>query len=244
MTNRLKFINENNIYWLLKWGSSLGAGIVNSSGEFLSANEQEVYGSLKFDKRRRDWLLGRYTAKHLIQQVVREKIGRLLPLTSFSVLGRPDGSPEVIWENPPDNFACTISISHSADMAFCTLVERADWPLGADIERVEGRIMGFITPYLTAAERDLIAQTAEGLRPLHTTAIWSAKEAVLKALRVGLKQDTRTLSCLVSPVAAPPDDWTRFMIQWEAGVEERPLSGWWRVQDDFILAVAVQMEPS
>lgn len=238
----MQFLSENNLYWSLHTSSAVSA-IHPSLSNLLSETENDTYTNLRTDKRRQDWLLGRYTAKHLIQQVIREKTGQLLPLTSFSILGRPDGSPEVIWENPPDNFACTISISHSADMAFCALVERADWPLGADVERVDERIMEFIEAYLTAAENELLEQTAEGLRPLHTTAIWSAKEAVLKALRVGLRQDTRTLSCLIQPVTAPPDDWTPFAIQWEVGVEERPLTGWWRVFDDFALTFVTQGVP-
>lgn len=244
MNNRIEYDKNSNVHWLVERLTALLLPFGALADNLLSEDEQGIFYTLRTDKRRRDWLLGRYTAKHLVQQVVQQRTGQTIPLTSFSILGRPDGSPEVIWENQPDNFTCTISISHSADRAFCALVERADWPLGADVERVDGQIMGFIGRYLTAAERDLIAQTAEGLRPLYATAIWSAKEAVLKALRVGLKQDTRTLSCLISPVTAPPDEWTPFAIRWEGEGEERPLTGWWRVQDDFILAVAVQMEPA
>jgi 4'-phosphopantetheinyl transferase len=242
--NQVQFLEKGGVYWLQSSvATSLHAEYSWAQGSLLSDQETTLVASFKAEKRRRDWLLGRYTAKHLVQQVVREKTGQLPPLTSFSVLGRPDGSPEVVWKEQPDNFACTISISHSADVAFCALIERADWPLGADVERVDRRIMSFINDYLTAAEHELIEQTVEGWRPLHSTAIWSAKEAALKALRVGLRQDTRTLSCLVAPVAAPPDDWTPFIIQWEAGVKERPLTGWWRIEDNFILAMAVQTKP-
>jgi 4'-phosphopantetheinyl transferase len=243
MDNKTGFMPAGKIQWLLQ----SKAGIARSTTIFQPANlltqaEQAVYANLKADKRRHDWLLGRYTAKQLIQQVAAQRTGQTIPLNTFSILGRPDGSPEVVWDDPPDNFACTISISHSADMAFCALVERANWPLGADVERIDRRIMGFIGAYLTAAERELIEQTVERLRPLHTTAIWSAKEAVLKALRVGLKQDTRTLSCLIAAVTTAPNDWTSFVVQWEEEPEERPLTGWWRMEGDFILAMAVQTE--
>jgi len=207
----------------------------------LSQAEQAIYTTLKADKRRSDWLLGRYTAKHLIQQVAEQRAGQTIPLTAFSILGRADGSPEVVWDTPAHGFDCTISISHSADKALCALVERNGWPLGADIEQISPHIMGFIGDYLTATERALIRQTAEALRPLHTTAIWSAKEAALKAMRIGLKQDTRSLSCLIGPIESPPDDWTPFTIQWEDLPLERPappLTGWWQVHDGFILALA------
>jgi len=236
--NEARFLPAGEVYWLIQSRTTV---LASSSANLLSQAEQAIFATLKTEKRRHDWLLGRHTAKHLIQQVAQQRTGQTTPLTTFSILGRADGSPEVIWNEPSVGFDCTISISHSADTALCALLERADWPLGADIERIDPRIMGFIGDYLTAAERDLISQLSEALRPLHTTAIWSAKEAVLKALRVGLKQDTRTLSCLISPVAIPPDDWLPFKIQWEASTVEwpTPLSGWWRVQDGFVLTLAL-----
>jgi 4'-phosphopantetheinyl transferase len=203
--------------------------------------EQAIYANLKTEKRRHDWLLGRYTAKQLIQQVAHQQTGQTIPLGAFSILGRDDGSPAVVWDEPLLRFDCTISISHSAGRAFCALVERNDLPLGADVERIDARVLGFIGDYLTTAERELLAQTPEAGRPLHATAIWSAKEAVLKALRVGLKQDTRSLSCLIQPVVVPPDDWELFTTRWENWTLEQPsplLSGWWRVDDGFVLALA------
>jgi hypothetical protein len=42
----------------------------------LSAREQERLAALKTEKRRHDWLLGRWTSKLLVQAVIRQDDGR------------------------------------------------------------------------------------------------------------------------------------------------------------------------
>jgi 4'-phosphopantetheinyl transferase len=107
---------------------------------------------------------------------------------------------------------------------------------------IQPRITDFAGDYFTAAEQVLVERCAEAWRPALVTAIWSAKEAVLKALRAGLRQDTRSVSCLIEPIDFSPDDWTPFVIQWDERSLEQPLpqlTGWWQVQNDFVLALAL-----
>jgi 4'-phosphopantetheinyl transferase len=171
--------------------------------------------------------------------VVEKRTGVVVPFSDFSVLSRADGSPQLIWEQTLAGLDWTISVSHSAGRAFCALIERPAWPLGVDIERVDPHVMGFVGDYFTAAEQRLVAQYPESAWPLMMTAIWSAKEAALKALRVGLTQDVRSLSCLLAPGQLPLDQWLPFLIQWEDSFVAQPLNGWWRIADEFVQAVAV-----
>lgn len=71
------------------------------------------------------------------------------------------------------------------------------------------------------------------------TAIWSAKAASLKALHLGLKVDTRSVSCVIEPLSKPPENWTRFCI--DSVLPETPqLAGWWRVHAGYVLTLVVK----
>jgi 4'-phosphopantetheinyl transferase len=243
MARKPRLSESGDVYWL--WKSAADVGLteqLSAPDDLLSYQESSVFTTLKTEKRRHDWLLGRWTAKQLVQQVAQEKFGQAIPLTAFSILARPDGAPQVIWDEPVVGFDCTISISHSAGVALCALVEGAERPLGADVELIQPRISDFAGDYFTMIEQALVERCAEAWRPTLITAIWSAKEAALKALRVGLKEDTRSVSCLIEPVAFPPGTWTPFAIQWEEHNLEQPappLTGWWQVQDSFVLTLAL-----
>ena len=114
--------------------------------------EQARFETLKTEKRRQDWLLGRWTAKQLIGEVVTQETGEELPFDTIEVHNGAMGDPIVNCElgivngkwfalqpqSPISNLQSliTLSISHSNSHAFCALVEKSDWPLGADIEQI------------------------------------------------------------------------------------------------------------
>ena len=86
------------------------------------------------------------------------------------------------------------------------------------------------------------AETAFAPSDLLTTAIWSGKEAVLKALREGLRIDTRRITCRFEPFDAPPQAWTPFTVVVDEGLAAQfpgAWSGWWRVTDQFVLTTAI-----
>lgn len=208
---------------------------------FLCAIEEEVYEGLKTEKRRRDWLLGRRTAKRLLQRLAADLTVDVPALSSIAITARPDGSPALSWgtaEAPLPEV--TVSISHSHNTAFCAAVALADFPLGADLEFVEPRAAGFPAEYFTQAEMALVERAAEPFAPVLVTAIWSAKEAAFKAIRSGLTVDTRSVSCLIRD-ETPPGEWSPFEVRWETSGSRLPgLSGWWRVWGPFVLTVAAQ----
>uniref|UniRef100_UPI0035B03BCF 4'-phosphopantetheinyl transferase family protein n=1 Tax=Promineifilum sp. TaxID=2664178 RepID=UPI0035B03BCF len=99
-----------------------------------------------------------------------------------------------------------------------------------------------IEDYFTAAERELVAQ-AFSLHHVYANAIWSGKEAALKAIRRGLAEDTRIVTCLPQRTDAPETDWQPLTIQWER--PERalpPLAGWWRSTGVSVMTLAVGRE--
>jgi len=64
------------------------------------------------------------------------------------------------------------------------------------------------------------------LRCRAATLFWSAKESALKALRQGLRVDTRDVAVtLADGVEGAGDGWNRLQVKYVNG---RKLGGWWR----------------
>lgn len=229
------------IYWLIQSSTAhpdLARGV--PPADFLNDEEEHRLAGFKTEKRRQDWLLGRWTAKHLVQSVLKETTGQEPAFTAITVRNGRNGDPLVLIN---DNPAMSLSISHSNGYAFCAVVQQQSWPIGADIEHVEPRSSTFVGDYFTDDEITRVSQVRGQARDMLVNAIWSAKEATLKALRVGLSVDTRTVSCLIEPPAKPPHAWTPFAIRWHPRRLNRPappLMGWWQALDGHVLTLAAQ----
>lgn len=211
----------------------------------LSAEEQVVFGNLKSVKRRQDWLLGRWTAKHLLQEAVQQESEQTVPFAAMSILAGADGAPNVHFSSQFAiyNAHLTVSISHSHNTAFCAVVQRPNWSLGADLEWIEARPPGFAAQYFTKNEQALLKQVPVHLTDLQVTALWSAKEAALKAVRQGLRFDTRYVECRFAVVKEAPQEWVPFQITWDHQVADKSLpqlQGWWKAAGDYVLTLAVE----
>ena len=220
------------IHWLCE--SSVG----NIDAAFLHPDEAAAYAALRTPKRRHDWLLGRLTAKRLIRHALAERFGYDLPPQAIVILSHPDGWPQVSFPTLSDPPPLTLTISHTGERAFCAVAFGANVPLGADIETVETRSPGFIADYFTADERDLVAVAPEDRRTVIANAVWSGKEAALKAIRRGLAEDTRLVTCLPS-IHMDDDGWWPLRYRWEVSKRDLPpLSGRWRELDGFVMSLA------
>ena len=92
--------------------------------------------------------------------------------------------------------------------------------------------------YFTADERALIAAAPEAQHPTLANAIWSGKEAALKAIRRGLAEDTRLVTCLPE-MAEDYDGWRPLRYVWEQVDRDLPaLIGRWREVDGFVMTLA------
>lgn len=208
---------------------------------WLTAREGDQWAALRSDKRRRDWLLGRWTAKRLVQAWLAQRQGVCLPLNAVEVRAASDGAPVVSYQRAGcDLPAPMISLSHAGLQGFCALSD-APARLGVDIERIEPRLPEFVDDYFTPAEVELLRQAPPATRDQHITAIWSAKEAALKALRTGLTVDARAVTARVLPATDGPRAWTACKVDLDARrLPQVPaLRGWWRVMDGYVLALAV-----
>lgn len=163
---------------------------------WLGATETVRLGTMRFAKRRADWRLGRWTAKcalasHLHLTFESEALAR------FDILAAPSGSPEVFFDGHKSDV--TISLSHRAGRALCA-VGSLHQALGCDLELVEPRSSAFVVDYFSTEEQALVVRTPPADRLALITLLWSAKESALKALRTGLRADTRSvIVCLDIP---------------------------------------------
>lgn len=130
--------------------------------------------------------------------------------------------------------------------------------VGVDVESVEPRTDSFVTAYFAADEIHWIGQALDDQQALLGTITWSAKEAVLKALQLGLTVDTRRVTCLPAAgmelSAGPEHGWNEVYVQCDPALLPEALRragrlpqednldwqlrGWWRRAGHFVLTLA------
>jgi 4'-phosphopantetheinyl transferase len=230
-----------NLYWLEQAEAD-----VPTETQWLSAYETLRLGGMRIPKRRADWRLGRWTAKQALAACL--NLPTDFPsLASMEIRAASSGAPEVFLDDQAADVA--ISLSHRAGMALCAVAPLGT-SFGCDLETIEPRSDAFVADYFTIDERALIERVAVQDRPLLLALLWSGKESALKALRVGLRLDTRCM-CVspadawsqssgergqhpTPPVAANPDGWRPLQVRYSGG---QVFNGWWRLQHDLVRTV-------
>lgn len=211
---------------------------------WLSATEQQRLSTLKVDKRRRDWLLGRWTAKRLLQSYLQQTHTGETPLAAITIGNDEDGAPYGMTQA---RLPVSLAVSHSHGHALCAVVASSQagaqrttqTMLGCDLEYIETREPSFVRGFFTEEEMAAFAATTHPDELV--TAIWSAKESVLKAIRTGLRVDTRRITCRIEP-GQSPQTWMPLEVSLEPNLaKEHPgsWSAWWRVSGEFVLTMAL-----
>jgi len=133
----------------------------------LSEKEAAQYSAFVMEKRRSEWLAGRLAAKVLLAG------GGGNPLSGFEIttdlLGRPSCGEQLI------------SISHSNGWAVAAVKPGSSF-MGVDLEKIEPRHPAWYRDYFHSSELPE-PDPSEGTR------LWAVKEALMKALGLGLMAD-------------------------------------------------------
>jgi 4'-phosphopantetheinyl transferase len=185
-------------------------------------------------KRRADWRLGRWTAKRAAAAYLNTS-GHL---REIEVRPEASGAPQVWIGSRPA--PVTISLSHRDGAAVCA-VAPASVALGCDLEVVETRSAAFLTDYFTDEEQAFLSQAPAPERPRLLALFWSAKESALKALRVGLRMDTRCVAVRAIDALQPSTD-ARGWRSLRVSCEGKSFDGWWR-QTGLLVRTVVAAPP-
>jgi 4'-phosphopantetheinyl transferase len=235
------------VYWLEQTEADLP-----TENDWLSASEAVRLDGMRFAKRHADWRLGRWTAKRALA-VYLNLPNHLRDLADIEICPAPSGAPEAFIAGQPAGI--TISLSHRGGVAACA-VTLPGTELGCDLEIVEPRSDAFIADYFAPEEQALIGRMSAADRSQLLALLWSAKESALKALRTGLRLDTRSVT--VRPVPPPcgdgraqdlapafrasygPNSWQPLQAVYEG---RQVFHGWWQNTGD-LLRTMVASPPS
>jgi 4'-phosphopantetheinyl transferase len=197
---------------------------VPADDNWLGPWELAMLARMRFAKRRADWRLGRWTAKCAVSAYLGLPGSREV-FREFEIRQAPSGAPDVF--SASRSAPVTISLSHRSGLAVCAVAAtcRLGPTLGCDLERIEPHSDLFLADYFTIEEQSLVREAPSGDRCRLLALLWSAKESLLKALRLGLRVDTRSVNVTLElPPAADINVWYTFRVHY---ADIGTLGGWW-----------------
>ncbi|MGN0025000.1 MAG: 4'-phosphopantetheinyl transferase family protein [Candidatus Avelusimicrobium sp.] len=147
----------------------------------LSERERAFYETLRFPKRRTEWLGGRFALKQLAAEV----FGKT-DLRQVEVLPHESGKP-VLWVGG-DPCHLAFSITHSSGYA-AAAVSTTNKFLGIDLEKTEHRIEAWAKDFFHPSE---LTDGSDAF----LTALWTQKEALVKLLGTGLSLNSYEVRCV------------------------------------------------
>lgn len=212
--------------WLLRGRVGLPGHL-----EWLSGAERATLAGHRFERRRSDWLLGRYTAK--IALAAHLGVKEPFEWCALEIHSDEQGAPHAFLHGRTLDRG--LSLSHRGGAALCVVAPPAT-PLGCDLERVEPRPASFLEDYFGPEECAEIEGAAPEQRTRLETAAWSAKESALKALGIGLRRDTRELRVRLGQ-ATGDARWCPLRVELCEGGE---LAGWWRSLGAWVVTIVSQ----
>jgi 4'-phosphopantetheinyl transferase len=219
------------LQWLLQESSE-----VEPSLAWLTPLERHTLAGLRFNKRRQEWLVGRWATKCALA-AAQAGAADAEALAALEIVNDPEGAPSALRDGSP--LEQSISISHRDGAGLCTVAPEG-YAVGCDLELVEPHGETFEQDYFDAEERERIARSSGEERERLVALLWSAKESALKALGTGLRRDTRELHVELLPETPAPEGWHRLRVSVGEG---DPLEGWWR-RDGPRLMTCVTSPPS
>jgi phosphopantetheinyl transferase len=201
----------------------------------LGSEEKAELEGLRVPKRRAEWLAARLAVKELYRtstapatalpdnciQIKKEESG--IPYLSLDGLGRAGG-----W----------LSLSHSEGKVFCALSHNEGVRFGVDLEKIVPRSSGFVHDFFTETEILQVEKHSGHDQDTLVNLIWSTKEAVLKAIGLGLQRDTRQVEVIAKRFSARADGWSplEILIHFDETNKWKVL---WREESGYMLSLCI-----
>ena len=206
------------------WVDHAAGAAVPPPETFLTSAEQAQADALRFARRREEWLVGRWAAARLMEG--------LPELRKAGLKNELSGAPYL--ERDGKRLAGCVTLSHRAGEGFCAYSR--DLQIGADVELVEPRSAAFIQDYFTAEERRSGSEYLGEACAIWANLMWSAKEAVLKTLRTGLRMDTRQVVIHLTGELDADNRWQALEIKCAAA--SGYWLGWWQRRGSYVFTLA------
>lgn len=220
-------------------------GQVPPGDGWLGPREREVQQRLSVPKRRADWRLGRFAAKHAVltgaaparwRGDLSAPIALAAPehlLAAVELLPADDGAPEVHADGEPVEVG--LSWSHRAGRVVVAAAP-AGTTVGVDLEVLEPRSAAFVHEWFDEREQAWVGDDHVGRANL----LWTAKEAAAKVHRAGLRLDVRALAVEV-PDGPPERGGSWVPVSVTGGSSDAtpgtPLSGWAALVGGFVVTL-------
>jgi 4'-phosphopantetheinyl transferase len=216
------------IYWNL-----VDSSHVPEITAWLNEDELQQLQSFRFEKRRKDWLLGRWTAKQLIQSVFAKEND--LSSEQICIKNETSGAPYSMIKG--EKLQASLSISHRGNLASTAICTDPNIMIGIDLEEIESKSRGFIEDYFTTTEYDYVFALPQKQQALAASLLWSGREAILKALQTGLRYDTREIA-IQCPSFIMKDEWEALPII-QSPEKQDSTRLFWRKLENYLITLAV-----
>jgi acyl transferase domain-containing protein/phosphopantetheinyl transferase len=139
------------------------------------------------EQRKKEWLLGRIAAKEAVRKLVAKHVGVALLPQDVEVLydahGRPVLTPMFVHLI---GWAPWVSIAHSDGLAIAVALN-AEFPVGIDLQAIAPRDDDFLQFAFSVEEQRILQDAAPEDLDRLAAQLWSAKEALAKALGTGFE---------------------------------------------------------
>ena len=146
----------------------------------LSPEEKKLFTTFTYPKRRREWLGGRLAAKSAVLQLLQVDI-TIKTLPELSILPTENGSPQLSSSIFGGNKLPALSISHSNRFAVAMATKAKS--CGIDIQKISEKTERVADRFSEPDELLLLQNHTPLLNTQERlTLLWSAKEALKKAL--------------------------------------------------------------
>lgn len=203
--------------------------------DWLTPYELRRATSMRFTKRRTEYLVRRLSAKHAVLSTLGWPVD-VPTLARVAVPNRLTGAPYVEVDGEP--LGLDVSLTDRAGWGVC-LVGSDLGAVGCDVELVEPRSAGFVRDFLTPGEQQVVSQAAtQEQRQVLANLFWSAKESALKVLRTGLRRDTRSVEVHLDDAGSHRHgEWSGLRVV-STHVQGRAVfPGWWLRDGAWLLSV-------
>lgn len=147
---------------------------------FLSPDEKKLFAKFTYPKRKREWLGGRLAAKSAVLQLLQINTTMEI-LAELSILPTETGAPRLIAPHLAEDKLPALSISHSDRFAVAMAVMKET--CGIDIQKISEKTERVADRFSAEKELLLLRSHTPWLNEQERlTLLWSAKEALKKAL--------------------------------------------------------------